>query len=119
MLYCTKCRVVTGGDCSICGRKAEKLAEAQPHDLVYLVNARLIQASMLEPLLADNGIPVYRDGALGAALSMHVGSAFELFKLYVPYSEYARAYEIVAGVFAEDADIISRLQKYDIPEETL
>ena len=118
MLYCTKCRTITKTDCPICGRNAEKLSEVHPEDMVYLVNGRLLQASMIEPLLADTGIPVYRDGALGAALSMHIGSAFELYNLFVPYAEYQRAYELVAGVFADDPDILSRLQKYDITDET-
>ena len=116
MLYCEKCRIPTEGPCPICGRINKKLREIEGHDAVLLISCRFQQASMLEPLLNDSGIPCYRDGALGAALATAFGSFVELYHLYVPYARYNDAYELVSTVFADDADVMARLQNYNTEE---
>jgi len=117
MLYCKKCRILTHAPCAICGRKADKLAEPDGNDAVLLISCRLHHASMIEPLLNDSGIPCYRDGALGAALSMTFGSYVELYHLYVPYALYHRAYELISALFADDSEVISRLADHGMTEE--
>ena len=116
MNYCTKCRIVTEGSCPVCGRNASKLRAVEGNDPVLLISCRFQHASMIEPLLNDSGIPCYRDGALGAALSMTFGSFVELYHLYVPYARYNDAHEIISTVFADDADVIARLSDYNATE---
>ncbi len=117
MLYCTKCKVIMkDGPCPVCGRSASKLKAAEDHDAVLLISCRFQHATILEPFLNDSGIPCYRDGALGAALSMTFGSYFELYHLYVPYASYREAFDLVLNMFADDQEIISRLHKYETEE---
>ena len=92
----------------------KKLRVPEPVDPVYLVNCRILAASMIEPLLMENSIPYSKNGAMGAALATYLVSAFELFNIYVPYAAYPKAYKLITDVFGEDNDIMSRLAHYDI-----
>jgi len=112
MLYCEKCKILTAGPCHRCGRKVKKLREPAVNDPVFLISCRYLHAGIIEPLLADNCIPIYRDGALGAALATKFGSLFEIYNFYVPFGAYPDAYDLLSGLFADDPEIISRLESY-------
>lgn len=112
MLYCARCQLITEADCPHCGRKAKKLAEVQPHDPVFLISCRLNLHGMITPLLDDAGIPYSCMGKLGAALATQLGSAFELYNIYVPYGLFHRAYSLIYQVFGDDPEVTSRLENY-------
>lgn len=117
MLYCSKCQLLSSGDCPKCGRAARKMKAPELHDPVYLINCRMLTAGMIESLLKENGIPYSISGALGAALSTYMGSAFELYNIYVPFASYSQAFRLISEVFGADQDIMARIARYNIGSE--
>ena len=114
MLYCKKCQILTKDSCPRCGRSAAKLRTPEPGDPVFLMNCRMPQACMIEPVLQENSIPYSRTGALGAALSTALGSYFELYSICVPYALYETARSLIIEIFGEDEDIMARVSDYDM-----
>lgn len=111
MLYCPKCsRLTEGGPCPSCAR-AKRLRPPRDDDPVLLLTARFLHASMLEPLLDEERIPHSKVELLGVGGALRLGTMLESYQFYVPYAAYARARELVAGIFANDEEIVRSLRE--------
>lgn len=116
MLYCAKCQTLTTGDCPVCGRRESKLRMPQAADPVFLLHCRMQYAAMVEPILAESNIPYSRSGALGAALATTFGSAFELYRFYVPYAAFPAAFRLISGIFGEDKELMKCVADYGMTD---
>jgi len=83
-MYCEKCcRIIDTPACPFC--KKSTVREPEPKDACFLTELDYLPSSILEDLLAQNGIPFLKKGVLGAGLSIRVGPMLDRSRFYVPY----------------------------------
>ena len=99
MLYCEKCNLLAEKTCPIC---EGPLREPKENDPVLLVQTDTMRASMLEPLLADEGIPYSKKGHMGVAFVLKAGTLLEEYSFYVPYGAYERAKTLAEMICGEE-----------------
>lgn len=109
MLYCSNCQRLTEGDCPRCGKKARKLRDVQAQDPVLFFSGDYVHSSMVDPLLADRGIPYSKMSARGAALATMTGNYLEHYLIYVPYAAYEQSVRLIANTFGADPDMAEGL----------
>ena len=102
LFYCEKCKLL-GEDsvCSFCGTK--KLRELKENDAVYLTTKDFMFSSMFENILVHNKIPCLKQAKFGAAMTMTLGTRFEEFKFFVPFSAFEKAKELLEEFFTEES----------------
>lgn len=111
MLYCPKCsRLTVGETCPSCER-SKRLREPNGNDPVLLVATRFLHASMIEPLLEEAGIPYSKIDQMGWGATLGFGTMLESYQFYVPYGAYPEALELVAGIFANDEEVMRALKE--------
>ena len=101
MLYCEKCNLLAEKTCPECGGP---LREPKENDPVLLARTDTLHASMLEPLLTDEGIPYSKKGRMGVAFVLKGGSMLEEYSFYVPYGAYERAKTLTEVVCREEKE---------------
>lgn len=109
-MYCERChRILEGDVCPECGKKAKR--EVTAEDSCLLLSVGQIWADMACDVLDQEKIPYLKQGSIGAAMAMLTGMATETYQIYVPYSYYDKAKEIIDPLFepadetdAEDAE---------------
>lgn len=98
MLYCENCMYLTSDiACPLCGRK--KLREARENDPVYLITKEAVFAASIEDILTQNDIPCLKKGLIGAGITSRIGFAKETYKIFVPFSAYSKAKELLCNFF--------------------
>ena len=110
MLYCEACQQFVApqaiAECPECG---EGLREIRPNDPVLFLSVPSLQATLVEPLLADSDIPYSKVGELGTGFTMRAGDILEVYRFYVPYGAYPQAHDLIAATFGADAVIMEGL----------
>ena len=112
-MICAKCRVLCRNVCPICG-KSKHLGMPEANDPVFLMTLSNLKAMFVDPILDDNRVVYKRIGTLGAGLTARWGTACEMYRYYVPYSEYESAREVIESIFIEDEEVMSALHEFDV-----
>ena len=112
MKICSKCHVLCGESCPVCGR-SKHLREAQETEPVLLITVSAVQALLIEPILADSGIPYSRPGTFSTAMNLGSGMMLEANRFYVPCAALEKARELLEEVFGEDEEIMRALHEFD------
>ncbi len=100
MNYCINCRRLTAQSlCPWC--HAENLKEVQAADYCLLTEKEEMWAKMFEQVLTDHSVSFTALPVFGAALALR-GGAVERRKIYVPYSQWDHAVELLKETFPED-----------------
>lgn len=114
-MICGKCHVLCRDICPKCGSKRflKNPAEDEP---VLLIVLTAMQAMMIEPILAESGVPYLKKGLYGSALSMQAGFMREIFSFYVSIAELDKSCSLIEEVFGEDGEIMRLLHEFDCEE---
>ena len=114
-MYCENCHRLTEGEiCPECGKKCKR--DAQENDLCFLLSSGQIWADMACDVLDQEKIPYFKQGALGAAMTVMVGLGLETFSIYVPFQYYEQAREATLGIVPEPGEAAEELEDADDPE---
>ncbi len=114
-MICSRCHVLCTDVCPKCG-KSTYLQEATNDEPVLLIVLTAMQAMMVEPIIADSGIPYYKKGMFGGALTAQFGSMREIYSYYVSYADYEKCRGLLEEVFGEDESIMQLLHEFDFVE---
>lgn len=112
---CPKCHVLCIDECPKCGNR-RKLRAAEADEPVLLIVMTAMLALVVEPILADSGIPYYKKGEFGGALTAQAGMMREIYHFYVSCSDYERGRDVIEGTFGEDEEIMKLLHEFDVLE---
>ena len=100
MFYCEKCLSLRGeGRCPSC---KQSVRPVEAGDFCLLTEKAVMWADMLRDLLKENGIDSVYHPVLGAGLSMYSGRSLDRHRIYVPYSQYEQAQEVLSSFFSEE-----------------
>ena len=72
----------------------------------FLVEKEQPWSEVLADVLKQDDIPFFKQGDMGAGLSLRVGPMFERFQFYVPQDYLQRAQLIVDDLFSEKQEVI-------------
>lgn len=111
-MICSKCRVLCEGKCPVC-ESAKHLREPEPNEAVHLITLTAMQAMLVEPILAQTGVPYIKQGVLGGGLSAQLGMMLETFRFLVPLSGRERCRAAIEDVFGEDEQLMRLLHEFD------
>ena len=111
-MLCSRCHVLCGDVCPVCG-SAKRLKAAEPNEPAHLITLSAMQAMLVEPILADTGVPYFKQGSIGGGLTAQVGMMREMFRFFVPVSGRERCRELLEDVFGEDERIMRLLHEFD------
>ena len=114
-MICSKCHVLCKDLCPKCGT-ALHLQQVSENEPVLLIVLTAMQAILVEPILADSGIPYFKKGLYGGALTAQFGSMREVFSYYVSYADYDKCRSLLEDVFGEDEALMQLLHEFDIEE---
>ena len=114
-MICSKCHILCKSICPKCGT-SRHLKEISPGEPVLLIVLTAMQAILVEPILADSGIPYFKKGLYGGALTAQFGSMREVFSYYVSYADYDKCRSLLEDVFGEDEALMQLLHEFDIEE---
>ena len=98
--------------CPVCG-SAKHLKEPEPNEPAHLITLSAMQAMLVEPILKDSGVPYFKQGSVGGALTAQVGMMREVFRFFVPVAAREKCRELIEDVFIEDPAIMHLLHEYD------
>lgn len=112
-MICSKCHILCEDVCPKC-LSGKHLRPVQENEPVLLIVLTAMQAMLVEPILADSGVPFYKQGNIGGALSVQVGMMREIYRYYVPHSAYDMCRKKIEDVFGEDAEIMKLLHEFDV-----
>ena len=111
-MICSKCRVLCETVCPVCG-SAKRLREPEPNEPAHLITLSAMQAMLVEPVLADSGVPYFKQGSVGGGLTAQVGMMREIFRFFVPASARETCARAIEDVFGEDETIMRLLHEFD------
>ena len=100
------------GSCPVCG-SAKHLRTAEPNEPSHLITLSAMQAMLVEPVLADTGVPYFKQGSVGGALTVQVGMMREMFRFFVPVAAREKCAQAIEDVFGEDGQIMRLLHEFD------
>lgn len=115
-MICSKCHVLCEGSCPKCG-SSRHLRVPEENEPVLLIVLTAMQAMLVEPILEDSGVPYFKQGSIGGALSAQVGMMREIYRFYVPHSGYEKCRALLESVFGEDAELMKLLHEFDNCED--
>lgn len=115
-MICSKCHVLCKDVCPKCGT-GRYIKEHSADEPVLLIVLTAMQAMLVEPIIADSGIPYFKKGLYGGALAMQAGFMREVFSFYVSFADYLRCRSLLEEVFGEDENIMQLLHEFDSEEE--
>lgn len=114
-MYCENCKMTfEGGRCPACGSK--NVRSALPEDICFLTETDPMFGGMLQDVLEQNRIPVFKNSALGAGMALRVGPMFDRIRFYVPCENLPAAMELVEELFRAPA--VPELEGEDCEEES-
>ncbi len=103
MYYCENCMLLSHEDaCPDCGNEGLKAPASDA--LCFLVEKEMIWSGMLMDVLGQKNIPYIYKPVLGAGLAMKAGPALERYRIYVPFSHFDAAQEIVEELFSKASE---------------
>ena len=103
-MYCDKCCIVFDDTrCPHCGRK--RVREPKENDPCYLTTQNFVTSAALEDILSQNDIPCYKQGMMGAGLTMKFGSFNEQYRFFVPYACLKKSRELTEFLLAPASEI--------------
>ena len=111
-MLCSKCRVLCESACPVCG-SAKHLKVAEPNEPAHLITLSAMQAMLVEPVLAESGVPYFKQGSIGGGLTAQVGVMREMFRFFVPMAGRDKCRELLEDVFGEDERIMALLHEFD------
>ena len=111
-MICSKCRVLCVNACPACG-SAKHLRMPEANEPTHLITLSAMQAMLVEPILADSGVPYFKQGSVGGALTAQVGMMREVFRFFVPVSGRDRCRDLLEDVFGQDPKIMGLLHEFD------
>lgn len=111
-MICDKCHVLCEGACPKCGSKRH-LRPAEENEPVLLIGLTAMQAMLVEPILEDSGVPYFKQGAMGGALSVQAGMMREVYRYYVPHSAFEKCRALIEEVFGADEALMKLLHEFD------
>ncbi len=111
-VICEKCGVLCEERCPVCG-SSRHLRPEKPDEPAHLITLNTMQAMLVEPVLQDTGVPYFKRGSVGAALTAQWGMMREVFRFFVPVSGRERCREAIEDVFGEDETIMRLLHEFD------
>ena len=114
-MICDKCHVLCKDICPKCG-SGRFIREISTNEPVLLIVLTAMQAMLVEPVIAESGIPYFKKGLYGGALSMQAGFMREIFSFYVSYADYQKCRSLLEEVFGEDEDLMRLLHEFDCEE---
>ena len=114
-MICDKCHVLCKDVCPRCGT-GRYLKEVSTNEPVLLIVLTAMQAMLVEPVIAESGIPYYKKGLYGGALAMQAGFMREIFSFYVSHAEYEECRSLLEDVFGEDKELMRLLHEFDCEE---
>lgn len=110
-LICEKCKAISeNGACPLCGKK-KKLREIIEGETVYLTSCEYIWSKTVEDILNDANIKFYCHGILGSGVIVSIGEMSELYRYYVPFSDYEKAKALIPD-FSEEVMSEDELNAY-------
>lgn len=112
-MICTKCHVLCKDVCPKCGSR-RSLREVTQDEPVLLIVLTTMQSMLVEPILDESGLPYYKKGLFGGALTAQFGAMREIFSYYVSYADYAKFRSLLEDVFGEDETIMQLLHEFDV-----
>lgn len=115
-MICTRCHVLCAEVCPKCGSR-KHLRAPEDNEPVLLIVLTAMQAMLVEPILAESGVPYYKQGMVGGALAAQVGVMREVYRFYVPHSAYAACRDLIEQVFGEDETLMHLLHEFDEEEK--
>ena len=111
-MLCSKCRVLCESVCPVCG-SAKHLKEPEPNEPAHLITLSAMQAMLVEPVLADSGVPYFKQGNIGGGLTAQVGMMREMFRFFVPVAARKQSVDAIEDVFGEDEALMHLLHEFD------
>lgn len=116
-MYCERCYRLTEEEvCPECGKRS--LRPVREDDPCFVVSTGQIWADMVGDVLNQNEIPFLKQGRMGAGMAMLTGLPLETYSLYVPYTYFEQAKEIVNSIIAEPGDNEPAEEAFEPSEET-
>lgn len=115
-MICTKCHVLCEGVCPKCG-SSRHLRAPEENEPVLLIVLTAMQAMLVEPILQDSGVPYFKKGTVGGALTARVGMMREVYCFYVPHSAHKACCALIEEVFGEDETIMKLLHEFDANDD--
>lgn len=112
MQICGKCQLLCEEICPKCG-SAKHLRGYEENEPALLIVLTAMQAMLVEPILAESGVPYIKKGEAGGALAAQVGMMREIYRFYVPCSAMERCRSLIEEVFGEDEGIMHLLHEFD------
>lgn len=116
MKICSKCRVLCKDICPKC-QTAKHLQVPEENEPALLIVLTAMQSMLVEPVLAESGVPYFKKGMVGGALAAQVGMMREIYSFFVPCSGLEKCRAQIEEVFIEDEDIMRALHEFDMKEE--
>lgn len=116
MQICGKCQLLCEGVCPKCG-SAKHLRGYEGNEPALLIVLTAVQAMMVEPILAESGVPYIKKGEAGGALAAQVGMMREIYRFYVPCAALERCRSLIEEVFGEDEGIMRLLHEFDVEKK--
>lgn len=111
-MICSKCHVLCADVCPKCG-SSRHLRAPEENEPVLLIVLTAMQAMLVEPVLAESGVPFFKQGVVGGALAAQVGMMREIYRYYVPHSAYEKCRALIEDVFGEDDALMKLLHEFD------
>lgn len=116
MKICSKCHVLCEDVCPKC-QTDRHLAIPEENQPALLIVLTAMQAMLVEPVLAESGVPYFKKGMVGGALAAHVGMMREIYSFFVPCSGLEKCRALIEDVFIGDEEIMHALHEFDINKE--
>ncbi len=99
MLYCPQCkRLFDGEKCPACGKRSGR--EPVDSDVCMVYSGGQIWAEMASDVLEQNGISCLVQSRRGAAMAMLTGLLSDYYEVYVPFSAFESAKEMLTALFS-------------------
>ena len=103
IVYCETCKRLFEQDrCPLCDRPG-RAAEETDFCLVS-EQSNPVFAGILEDVLRQEHIPVFKKSRMGAWMTALLGSGSDITELYVPYAALERARALEASLFAGEGE---------------
>jgi len=90
--------------CPACKGKPKKLRPVADGDLIYIIEKDAMIAGSIDDILRQHDIPFVKRALQGAGLTTIVGSAFESYKFFVPYTVYENACELLSNFIETEVE---------------
>lgn len=99
--YCPNCTAIQEEErCENCGKK--RLRPVQDNDPVYIANLDIFEAGILAEVLAEKGIPFFKQPVRGAVMKVQLGDWSDRFRIYVPFGAMLVAMDLAEELFGKN-----------------